>query len=227
MALHDDIGIQHWHRRQRRSTVDRVADAGDRAVRAPVDSAPPADGTAINEMDWQQLEKLIAQPSLCCSCAQVSPILGEGNIEADWFFIIDAPSQQDLDSGKLLSGRGGHLFGNILAVLGLQRADVYLASVCKCVRDENASQLPACETIIHRQINLIQPQVVFALGEIAARSVLRANEPLDVLRGQPQSCIATKLPIIPSFGIPDILREPILKAELWQDLKKALSHFPD
>ena len=88
---------------------------------------------------------------------------------------------------------------------------------------EDLSQSPNCDKILHRQIELIQPDVVIAFGEFAAQSVIKANESLEILRTTEQTCFRTKVPIVPTYTPSQMLDEPSLKAAVWQDMKRCIS----
>ncbi|MBT8114522.1 MAG: uracil-DNA glycosylase [Arenicella sp.] len=221
MSTLDHMGIQRWRLRRPQKPIEQFPNSGEILETVPRGSVEENSASAIDNMDWERLREFVCQSAQCVSCAQSSPILGEGNIEADWVFLIDAPSVRDIEQQELLTGRGGLLFNGILAALGLQREDVYLTSAIKCPPNGNSTRAADCEKVIHRQISLIQPRIVVAFGEFAAQSVIKANEALGVLRGQPQQCFINKLPIIPTHSLSEVLREPVLKAELWHDLKKA------
>ena len=113
------------------------------------------------------------------------------------------------------------MFEGILAALGLHRDQVYLSSVFKCPASNDIQNTAQCDNVIHQQIRLIQPQVVFTFGEVAAQMVIKANEGLAILRSRPQHCFSNDLPIVPSHSLHEMLRNPVLKAELWEDLKMA------
>ncbi|NND80898.1 MAG: uracil-DNA glycosylase [Gammaproteobacteria bacterium] len=177
--------------------------------------------TSASEPNWQALEAMLVTPGHCAACSGVEPILGEGDRDADWLFVIDSPSPQDVQRGQLLSGRGGQLFDALLAAVGLQRDRIYLSSVFKCPPPQSVSVTASCDKLLQQQIALVQPKVVLTFGEFAAQSVIRANEDLQVLRSKPQRCFSNDVAIVPSVGLADVLRSPELKAQLWVDLKTA------
>lgn len=180
----------------------------------------------IADLDWRGLQNLVDGQSQCSSCGVGKSLLGAGDPNANWLFVIDAPHSQDIASQQLLHSRAGQLFEAMLSAVGLERDSIYMTSVFKCLASEDLSQSPNCDKILHRQIALVQPEVVIALGEFAAQSVIKANESLGVLRTSEHACFRTKVPIVPTYTVAQMLDEPALKAQVWQDLKRCLSISP-
>ncbi len=203
---------------------------------AVVDSAPVANthkeldqATKSNahdpvaHLDWQGLQALIDQQSYCQTCSSASSILGSGNANADWLFVTDAPSQDDLALQQLFSGRAGQLYEAMLHAVGLDRAAVYTSSVFKCIAPADQSLSPNCDKLLRRQIELVQPRVIICFGEFASQSVLRSNESLEVLRTQQSMCYQTQTPVVATYSPMQLLEQADLKAGAWQDLKKCLA----
>ena len=180
----------------------------------------------LADLDWQGLQSLVDGQSQCQSCGVERSLLGAGDPNANWLFVVDAPHNQDIISQQFLNSRAGQLFDAILSAVGLERRSIYMTSVFKCVASDDLNQAPNCDKILHRQIELIQPEVVIALGEFTAQSVIKANESLDILRQSEQSCFRTKVPIVPTFTPSQMLEEPALKAAVWRDLKLCLAISP-
>lgn len=194
---------------------DQTAEARQAAV--PVMPDP------IEQLDWQGLQRLVDNQSQCQSCGPANSILGSGDAKADWMFVTDAPTSTDLSSQQLFSGRAGQLYQAMLSAVGLTRESVYTTSVFKCATSDDISVIPSCEKLLHRQIELIQPKVVIAFGEFASQSVAKSNEGLESLRSQDLRCYQTKVPIVASYSLLQLLDQPTLKAGAWQDLKKCLA----
>ena len=174
---------------------------------------------AAKQYSWQSLSEQLGAESNCASCLNTNPVLGDGSINADWMFVIDAPSVCDVDDQHLLSGREGKLFDAILRAVGLAREDVYLSSIFKCPPNSDISLAAQCGDLIHHQIKLIQPKVILTMGEFSAQSLLRANEELDKLRGSEKNYPGGSSAVVCSFSLAQILSNPSLKAQVWQDVK--------
>ncbi len=194
---------------------DQTAEAWQAAV--------PLMPDPIEQLDWQGLQRLVDNQSQCQSCGPANSILGSGDAKADWMFVTDAPTSTDLSSQQLFSGRAGQLYQAMLSAVGLTRESVYTTSVFKCATSDDISVIPSCEKLLHRQIELIQPKVVIAFGEFASQSVAKSNEGLESLRSQDLRCYQTKVPIVASYSLLQLLDQPTLKAGAWQDLKKCLA----
>lgn len=178
------------------------------------------------ELSWNQLVSAVQDPKTCSNCAPVSAVLGDGDIQASWVFVIDSPSQQDIQAQQLLSGRAGQLFDAILAAAQLSRASIYLTSIFKCPPNADYKISPQCGYLVHQQIELIKPKMIFCLGEFSAQALLRSNEELAKLRQIPQGYSNSNIPLLPSYSISELLDKPSRKSALWNDLKKAMSLAP-
>jgi len=238
----DQMGVQRWRLRQPTgSVVEPTSSQSDVPVKplaAKPPSAPPVEvanhtrsdrsisennkGKLDEKLTWQDLETLFAADVRCESCQLLHSILGEGNRNADWVFVVDAPSRRDVAGQKLLSGREGQLFDAILHALNLERAAVYLSSVFKCPPSADRAVLVQCGDLIHQQIELINPTVVLAFGEFTSQALLRSNHDLDDLRSTENHTAGKKIAVISTYGLREMLDEPGLKAAVWQDLKKGL-----
>lgn len=178
---------------------------------------------SLANADWQGLADIFVGDSFCQSCARTSPVLGDGNLQAKWVFVFDAPSAKDVSHQKLLSGRVGQLFDAILDAVGLNRESIYLTSVFKCPPSQDLSLAAQCGDLVHRQLQLIKPKVVVTLGEFASQTVLRANEDLVQLRSAGLRNINDDTLVAPTYGLSEMLESPEFKASVWQDLKKCLA----
>jgi len=178
--------------------------------------------TVVQKHDWSSLLALLDDQQFCSSCADVKPILGDGDLNADWMFVFDSPTTRDIEQQKLLTGRVGQLFDAILIALNLDRESIYLSSIFKCPPAENISLNQAqCDDLLEHQIQLVQPKVVITFGEFTAQALIKANEDLDQLRTQEQRCLNQSVRVVPTFSLMQILDAPKLKAKVWDDLKSA------
>lgn len=188
---------------------------------APSPISTPANDP-LADLDWQSMQSMIETDQYCPSCRRGNSILGSGDTQADWMFVTDAPGSNDVQEDQLLTGRAGKLFEAMLQALGLERSVVYASSVFKCAPLDDLTLSPACNKLLHRQIELVQPKVVVTFGEFAAQAVIKANESLAVLRAKDQQCFSTKVAIVPTYSPAQMLDDNGLKAMVWSDLKKCL-----
>jgi DNA polymerase len=152
-------------------------------------------------------------------------VFGVGNPNADLMFVGEAPGADEDVQGIPFVGRAGQLLTDIIEKgLKMPRADVYIANVIKCRppgnRNPEQDEVETCEPFLFRQIDIIQPKVVVALGTFAARALLRTLDPISRLRGRVYDYRGAKL--IPTFHPAYLLRNPSAKRDVWEDMKLVL-----
>jgi DNA polymerase len=150
-------------------------------------------------------------------------VFGVGNPHADLMFVGEAPGADEDQQGIPFVGRAGQLLTKIIEAIGLTRDDVYIANVIKCRPPQNRNPEPdeveTCEPFLFRQIDVIKPKVIIALGKFGAQTLLRTDAPISRLRGQVHDFRGAKL--IPTFHPAYLLRNPSSKREVWEDMKMA------
>ena len=148
-------------------------------------------------------------------------VFGVGNAEADLMFVGEAPGADEDEQGIPFIGRAGQLLTKIIEAIDLRRDDVYIANIIKCRPPQNRNPEPdevaSCEPFLFRQIAVIKPKVIVALGKYAAQTLLRTEAPISRLRGQVFDYRGAKL--IPTFHPAYLLRNPSSKREVWEDMK--------
>jgi uracil-DNA glycosylase len=148
-------------------------------------------------------------------------VFGVGNPNADLMFIGEAPGADEDIQGIPFVGKAGQLLTKIIEAIGLQREEVYIANVIKCRppgnRNPEQDEVDTCEPFLFQQIDVIRPKVVVALGNFAARALLRTLDPISRLRGRVYELRGAKL--IPTFHPAYLLRNPSSKREVWEDMK--------
>ncbi len=207
----------------RRHTVQQL-------VRVDVPSEPSAEVTAAPVSVIRSAETL---PDIrndigdCTRCklhrlGRRQIVYGVGNPSADLMFVGEAPGADEDVQGIPFVGKAGQLLTKIIEAIGLQRDDVYIANVIKCRPPENRNPEPdeveTCEPFLFRQIAVIKPKVIVALGKFAAQALLKTQDPISRLRGRVYSFRGAKL--VPTFHPAFLLRSPDKKREVWDDMKK-------
>ena len=148
-------------------------------------------------------------------------VFGVGNANADLMFVGEAPGADEDIQGEPFVGRAGQLLTKIIEAIGLTRGDVYIANVIKCRPPQNRNPEPdeveTCEPFLFRQIDVIKPKVIVALGKFGAQTLLRTLDPISRLRGRVYDYRGAKL--IPTFHPAYLLRNPSSKREVWEDMK--------
>jgi DNA polymerase len=149
-------------------------------------------------------------------------VFGVGNPEADLMFVGEAPGADEDAKGVPFIGRAGQLLTKIIEAIGLQRDQVYIANVIKCRppgnRNPEPDEVEQCEPFLFRQIDLIRPKVIVALGKFAAQSLLRSSEPITKLRGREFAYRDAIL--MPTYHPAYLLRSPSAKRDVWEDMKR-------
>jgi uracil-DNA glycosylase family 4 len=148
-------------------------------------------------------------------------VFGVGNPGADLMFVGEAPGADEDIQGIPFVGRAGQLLTKIIEAIGMKREDVYIANVIKCRPPQNRNPEPdeveTCEPFLFRQIDIIRPKVIVALGKFGAQTLLRTLDPISRLRGRVFEYRGSKL--IPTFHPAYLLRNPSSKREVWEDMK--------
>ena len=180
----------------------------------------------IASMDWAQLQSAVAACTGCgLSQSRQQAILGEGLASADWMIVGDAPGEEEDQAAQSFAGPAGQLLDNMLKALSLTREQVYLTHALKCRTPvgRNASQVEVshCATYLARQVELVQPKVILAMGRTAALALLQSAEPLGKLRSQVQSFKG--VPVVVTYPPAYLLRNQADKAKAWADLCLAVS----
>ena len=149
-------------------------------------------------------------------------VFGVGNPDADLVFVGEAPGRDEDRQGEPFVGRAGQLLTKIIASIGLTRDEVYIANVVKCRPPDNRNPAPGevetCEPFLFRQLDVIRPRVVVALGAFAIRTLLRTDQAVSRLRGQVYEYRGAKL--VPTFHPAFLLRSPDRKRDVWEDMKQ-------
>ncbi len=197
------------------------------AVVARPASAPTPAPTA----NWPDLESLGEAVRACRACGlcegRRQAVPGVGNPRARWLIVGEGPGEQEDLRGEPFVGPSGRLLDEMLAALGLTRAagdaqqQVYIANSVKCRppgnRNPTTEELRACAPFLERQIALIQPQIIVALGRFAVQAVLGSEAPIGRLRGQLHRRVDGR-PVVVSYHPAYLLRQPLEKAKAWDDL---------
>ncbi len=214
------MGIPVWERRA--LSVSAVADVPVQTFAAPAPAVHPlpAETSAV----WDALEEEVRR---CTKCAlhgtRTQTVFGVGNRRAQWMFVGEAPGADEDRQGEPFVGAAGKLLNAMLAALGLKREQVYIANVLKCRppnnRDPQANEVEQCEPYLIRQIELIQPKLIVALGRHAAHSLLKTDLALARLRGQPHRY--QNIPLVVTYHPAYLLRTPSDKRKAWEDLRRA------
>jgi DNA polymerase len=181
----------------------------------------------IEMMEWDALAQTVTACRACQLCdGRRQPLLGAGDQQADWLIVGEPPNEDEDLAGEPFVGDGGKLLDNMLRSLGLTRRDrVYLAHVLKCRPTTSGLAGPdhvaQCEPFLRRQVELLQPRVILAMGRLAVQTLLASSEPLGKLRGRAHQYHG--IPVVATYHPMYLLRNPADKGRAWADLCLAQS----
>ena len=202
------------------------------AVVSPTIVAPPVSvTTTAGVTTWESLR---AEVLACTKCtlhgSRTQGVFGVGSREAQWLVVGEAPGAEEDRRGEPFVGRAGHLLDAMLKAIGLSRgSNVYIANVLKSRppgnRDPKPEEVAACLPYLMRQIELLRPRVMLAVGRIAAQNLLSTDAPLGRLRGKVHHFGELNTPLIVTYHPAYLLRTPSDKRKAWEDLKFARSVF--
>jgi uracil-DNA glycosylase family 4 len=186
---------------------------------APVASVQPG---AIELMEWDALAQAVVQCQACKLCSsRTNTVFGVGDTQADWLIVGDAPGENEDLQGEPFVGQAGKLLDNMLKALGLDRTSkVYITNVLKCRppgdRNPEPEEIAQCEPFLRRQVQLLQPKIVLAMGRFAVQALLGTSEPIGKLRGRAHQYMGT--PLVVTYHPAYLLRNLPDKAKAWADL---------
>lgn len=193
--------------------------------RTPLAPVPASDEEA--EALWSALK---AEVKVCTKCtlhtSRTQTVFGVGDQRADWLVIGEAPGAEEDRRGEPFVGRGGQLLDAMLRGISLKRGEnVYIANILKSRppnnRDPKPEEVSACIPFLMRQIALIRPKLILAVGRIAAQNLLSTDSPLARLRGKVHHFGELNTPLIVTYHPAYLLRSPGEKRKAWEDLKFA------
>jgi DNA polymerase len=210
-----------WRTRAAQVQDERAADAY-----GALEESKDEHGVVFSRTAAEALAAVRADIGDCTRCklhtlGRRQIVFGVGNPNADLMFVGEAPGADEDEQGIPFVGRAGQLLTKIIEAIELKREDVYIANVIKCRPPQNRNPEPdeveTCEPFLFRQIDLIKPKVIVALGKFAAQALLRTDAPISRLRGRVFEYRGAKL--IPTFHPAYLLRTPSSKREVWEDMK--------
>ncbi len=207
-AYLEAMGIDLW--------VPRDEDDSELAM----DSAgsQQADASALG---WDELRDCVAGCSRCeLHSSRTQTVFGVGDPQADWMIIGEAPGAEEDRRGEPFVGRAGKLLDEMLRAVGQQRQSVFIANILKCRppnnRDPKPAEAASCRDYLERQIELVAPKIILAVGRIAAQNLLASDAPVGRLRGRRHDLGG--IPLVVTYHPAYLLRSPSQKRKAWDDL---------
>jgi uracil-DNA glycosylase len=200
------------------------------AVPAPTPPAPARPAKPVATLDWPALRDAVAACQACGLCqGRTNTVFGVGDEQADWMVVGEAPGENEDLQGEPFVGAAGQLLDNMLKAVGRSRTGqgaqgAYIANVLKCRPPANRNPQPdevaQCEPYLARQVALVKPKVIVAMGRFAVQALLKTNEPIGRLRGQVHHYEG--VPVIVTYHPAYLLRTPTDKGKAWADLCLAM-----
>ena len=230
--LLEEMGLTPLWRDRRReaesgveqSQAPQLTLAGDAEVTAAprMDLDADARGAGIARMDWAELKATVAACTACGlrkTCSRT--VFGVGDEQADWLLVGEAPGAEEDARGEPFVGQAGKLLDAMLAGIGLQRGDdVYIANVLKCRppgnRNPEPPEVARCSPFLRRQVELIRPRLILAMGRFACQTLLDTDDSISSLRGRLHRYQG--VPLIVTYHPAYLLRSLTDKAKAWEDL---------
>lgn len=209
-----------WRRRQPPAARREAEEEGGAA--SPAVATAASDVSTIARMDWDALREAVLHCTRCdLHRTRTQGVFGVGDCHAEWLIVGEAPGAEEDRLGEPFVGQAGRLLDAMLAAIGLKRGEnVYIANVLKSRpprnRDPEPQEVAACLPYLRRQIELIAPKLILALGRFAAQTLLATGTAISRLRGQVHSYRG--IPLIVTYHPAYLLRNPADKARAWEDL---------
>jgi uracil-DNA glycosylase family 4 len=223
-----EMGLSpQWHLRTTGSVAEstKVPAPTTRDVPEGIPSQPDSAGdrrSVIMRMDWTQLKAGVAACTHCVlHTRRNKTVFGVGDENADWLFVGEGPGADEDAQGEPFVGQAGRLLDSMLTAIQLKRGEnVYIANVVKCRPPGNRNPEPeealACEPYLHRQIDLIKPKLIVALGKVAAANLLAREASVASMRNKVHQYRG--IPLIVTYHPAYLLRSLAEKARAWEDL---------
>lgn len=235
LAMLQRMGVDVW--RARGADADALAPEADVEAEAaapalvPQPVAPaPRDWPSAADLDWPGLAACVAECTRCeLAQGRTQTVFGVGDRQARWLVIGEAPGAEEDKRGEPFVGRAGQLLNAMLAAIGLAREQVFIANILKCRppanRDPKPDEVLACRGYLERQIELIEPDIILAVGRIAAQNLLKVDTPIGRMRGQLHHYGSRSIPVVVTYHPAYLLRSPGEKRKAWDDLRMALTTY--
>ena len=231
----EELGMGRWRHRnsnganQSASEPEKMNESVDSKVEENSAEEKPQTSTLTLDVEgqhrhvWSRIRKDVSECVLCeLHRTRKNTVFGVGAEKADLMLIGEAPGSDEDEQGEPFVGRAGKLLDGMLAAIGLSREKVFIANILKCRPPNNENpteeQADKCRPYLNRQIELIQPRVILALGAVAAHNLLNVETPIGKLRGTVHEMTGSGIPVIPTYHPAYLLRRPQGKAQAFEDL---------
>ena len=219
-----EMGIRCFGLEPALAAVGEVERPVAKPLAQPTALAAAAPGVEL--MQWDALAQAVSECRRCALCeGRRNTVFGAGDRQADWLIVGEAPGESEDLQGEPFVGQAGVLLDNMLKAMGLGRErNVYVTNVLKCRppanRNPEPNEVAQCAPYLRRQVELLQPKIILAMGRFAVQALLSSNEPIGKLRGQVHRY--NGVPVVVTYHPAYLLRNLPDKARAWADLCLAL-----
>jgi DNA polymerase len=215
------IGLRHYLEEEKNLGLE-----GWPSTSSPPEANPPSGPSVEYSPSPSSLEAIRSELGDCRRCKlhpyRTQIVFGTGNPQAKLVFIGEAPGRDEDLQGEPFVGQAGQLLNKIIQAIQLRREEVYIANIIKCRPPENRNPEPdeiaACEPFLIKQLQVIRPKLICALGTFAAQTLLKSEAKISSLRGKFHEYQG--IPLMPTYHPAFLLRNPNRKREVWEDMKK-------
>ena len=228
VRFYRELGIYDFYRRDLNPPIEAAIEE----TVAPLEASSQPSALDEQAMTPQQALRAIREDiGDCTRCVlhkqgRKQIVFGVGNPRADIMFVGEAPGADEDIQGEPFVGRAGQLLNNMISAMGIRREDVYIANIIKCRppgnRTPEREECETCSPFLMRQIEVVKPKIIVALGAVAAKTLLGVNDAMINLRGHIYDFKKTKLAI--TYHPAYLLRDPRQKKEAWRDLQMVMKH---
>ncbi len=226
LRFYRELGIYDFYRRETSTTIATTEEQPETTSLSILDTpvANPRDRSAA----LRAIREDIGDCTRCVLHKQGRKqiVFGVGNPQADIMFIGEAPGADEDEKGEPFVGRAGQLLNNMIGAMGIKREDVYIANIIKCRppgnRTPERDECETCSPFLFRQIEVVKPKIIVALGAVAAKTLLGVNDAMMNLRGRIYDYRNTKLAV--TYHPAYLLRDPRQKKEAWKDLQMVMKY---
>jgi uracil-DNA glycosylase len=223
VKYYKEMGIHDFYRQP----IDPSVEPALQPVPETTSKIPPPLPTVISDKP-SALKVIREDIGDCTRCrlhkGRTNLVFGVGNVNADLMFVGEGPGADEDAQGEPFVGRAGQLLNNMISAMGIKREDVYIANVVKCRPPSNRTpekdECDTCSPFLMRQIDIIKPKVIVALGAVAAKNLLAVNDSMANLRGRWYDFRDSKLLV--TYHPAYLLRDPRQKKEAWKDLQMVM-----
>lgn len=210
------MGIQCWERRDQPVSELSLSETS-------LDLLESAE-VPISSMDWEVLRACVTKCDNCSlQASRTKTVFGSGDFDASWMLIGEAPGGEEALQGEPFVGSAGHLLNEMLSAVNLSRKEVFIANLLKCCPPDNygslVDELDQCRGYLERQISLVKPDIILAVGRVAAQNILNTDSPMSQLRGKVHYYGLGRIPVVVIYHPAYLLRSLKEKRKAWQDLQ--------